>query len=296
MSKELDELQKMMNSNDEDRLKFREYSQVFNRTNENLKYYIKDLKNKRILCVSSSGDHLLNSLYAGADEIDTFDINRFSALYQELTIYAIKYLRPIEAYSFLMVFLPNMYWKFNNKLPPHLKEFFDYLFTNYDYLTIHDKFLNCELYSDIANNNYATLERIPILKERLKSLVHKHYVCDIYTIISTIKEKYDVIYLSNILEYQKNFDIYFDTIRTLIANNLNEGGELYYNYIWGLSEDDNIRCCYRRKRNDYITYEEIQKYKDIIDSTERIVIPSVQSNHRNENGFLLPDTVLKIRK
>lgn len=297
MSKELDKLKEYMTTQEDNKdLSFSECSKVFLRANENLKNYIERLKGKRVLCVSSSGDHLLNSLYAGANEIDTFDINIFSPLYQELSIYAIKYLTTGDAYCFLSLLLPNYYWKFNEKLPPHLKEFFDYVFTNYDYNTILEKLINNELHSSIANSHFGTLDKLKALRSRLSELKHRHIVSDLYSLPDKLDRKYDVIYLSNILEYEKDFDRYFDIVRRLKNSYLNEGGELFYNYLWGKSPEEDLRFCYRRSKNDYISYEEIQRNKDIINTTQRVLIPSVINNHLDENGLLLPDMVLKTYK
>ena len=60
-------------------------------TNENLfEYYNKNLENKRVISVTSSGDHILHAALGGAKEIIGFDINRFCKYYCALKIALIK--------------------------------------------------------------------------------------------------------------------------------------------------------------------------------------------------------------
>lgn len=48
-------------------------------TNENMYLYDnEDLKDKKVLTVTSSGDHALNAILNGAKNIDSFDINLYS--------------------------------------------------------------------------------------------------------------------------------------------------------------------------------------------------------------------------
>lgn len=51
---------------------------IFPWTNEALReYYEKDLSDKKVLTVTSSGDHILHAALGGAKQITGFDINRF---------------------------------------------------------------------------------------------------------------------------------------------------------------------------------------------------------------------------
>ena len=57
---------------------FNEYSSIYTFTTENLGGYIKklNLKNKKVLTVTASLDHMLNLVLNGVKEIDNFDINK----------------------------------------------------------------------------------------------------------------------------------------------------------------------------------------------------------------------------
>ena len=61
-------------------------------TNENIGAYFSklDFKDKSVLTVTSSGDHIINSILMGAKEVDAFDVNPLAKHYSELKIAAIK--------------------------------------------------------------------------------------------------------------------------------------------------------------------------------------------------------------
>ena len=64
---------------------------VYPFTNEYLKdYYEKDLIGKKVLSVTSSADHILHAIYAGANSVTAFDINRFCKYFSALKIAMLK--------------------------------------------------------------------------------------------------------------------------------------------------------------------------------------------------------------
>ena len=135
MSKELEEVKKRMESKkdyfDGDN-SFDAYTKIYMHSNENLKEYVSDLQGKRVLTVAASGDHLFSALLAGATSIDIFDVNKFTLMYVELRLYALKYLNPVDLIHFFTYLDVEAYLKFNDYLPDNLKEFFDYLFLTCD--------------------------------------------------------------------------------------------------------------------------------------------------------------------
>ena len=71
---------------------FSERSKVYPFTTENLSGYMHDLniKGKRVLTITSSGDHILNSFFYEAGEVVGFDINHLASLFAELKINAMQ--------------------------------------------------------------------------------------------------------------------------------------------------------------------------------------------------------------
>lgn len=299
MSREIEEIQKLMNapySQIDFDVKFEEYSKIYAHSNEYLKEYIKDLDGKKVLCVTGSGDHLLNSIIAGAKEVDTFDINRFAVMYQELKLYAIKYLKPTEAYIFLCLFDKDLYKKFSKHLPDNLRLTYDYLFDNYPVDTILYKFFE-EFTTSLEFNNYNSLSAIQELKDKISKIKRQHFVTSLYSLPDVLTSKYDVIYLSNILDYENNFTKYFDIVRRLREGCLNEGGELYYNYLWGKPRDIKIEKCFKsRKSKRYISPKEIEANQDIIYQTDKVVVKSTYTETYDLKDTVAPDILLRVKK
>ena len=74
-----------------DLTKFESGDLVYAWTTEYLSlYYEKNLIGKKVLSVTSSGDHILHSVLSGATDVTGFDINRFCKYYSALKIAMIK--------------------------------------------------------------------------------------------------------------------------------------------------------------------------------------------------------------
>jgi S-adenosylmethionine:diacylglycerol 3-amino-3-carboxypropyl transferase len=74
---------------------FSERSRVYPFTTENLAGYMKDLnlEDKKVLSITGSGDHILNSFYYGASSVVGFDINSLASLFGELKFNALGKLK-----------------------------------------------------------------------------------------------------------------------------------------------------------------------------------------------------------
>lgn len=298
MTKELDELKLRMQS-DKNHLpidnSFNEYSKIYIHSNENLKEYIKGLDGKRVLCVGSSGDHLLNSMVAGSTEIDTFDINRYARLFIELRLTALRYLDDESALIFLKEIDKELYLRINKYLPQDVKEFFDYLILTYSKKVIYDKMIqDSTVYLD--NNNYESIEAIRRMKEALDRLKHTHYSCNMYSLPEYISEPYDVIYLSNIISYDHNYDRIFKFLRELRKDFLRDHGEVIYNYLWTTNPNAEKRSLFNRFGGFKITDYTIEQYSDVYDDTKVVRIKSLYDRTPDEDGIIFTDSLLKIKK
>ena len=71
---------------------FNSYSASYVFTTENINAYYDrlDLKDKSILTVVGSGDHILNAILRGAKKIDAFDISGYAILFYYLKEAAVK--------------------------------------------------------------------------------------------------------------------------------------------------------------------------------------------------------------
>ena len=204
-------------------------------TNENLfEYYNKNLENKRVISVTSSGDHILNALIYGAKDIDAFDINPLAKYFSELKIAAIKALSYDE---FLMFFyskniFTNIFFlnkKIYNKVKEYLTQnnrlFWDYIFTNYNINKVKNSFLFSDDYLKINNlikaNKYLEKENFLKLKYILLDKKITYYDINLNN-LHLLHKKYDIIILSNILASIDDINKlkkYRDILKTISSDN-----------------------------------------------------------------------------
>ncbi len=231
---------------------------VFPFTNEPIdSYYNKDLKDKKVLSVTSSGDHLLHAALAGAKDITGFDVNRFCKYYSELKVAMIKtydYEEFISKISFLVSYLDNYDWihdlpglnnfeKIINEVKNYLiKDEFEFFNTfiktgKTARITLpffYDKPLN-KSEDQMVYNAYLRKENYDLLKERLKSCNIKYLDSNLTDLNKKLDDKFDVIYLSNILSLVlKNKEKQVLSLRRL----LNKNGVIYDCALFGNEFDE----------------------------------------------------------
>lgn len=208
---------------------------IYRFTNESIELYKNYLMNrKKVLSVTASGDQILNSILFGSKEIDSFDISRFPKYYFELKKAAIETLTRDEFIDFfvgkhlssLVGFiscykglendkLKEYYSGFNSNMDKDYKEFWDEIFDIYD---INQVFYSSLFFSDdchfqalnpyLYDNNYEKLQK------NIKNAKVKHYIGDIRQISGMLNKEYDLVNLSNIINYIDS-DEYKDILNNL---------------------------------------------------------------------------------
>lgn len=227
---------------------FSSYSPVYIETNECQRGVLSklDVAGKDVLCVTSSADFAFNALASGARKVTTFDKNKFAKYVLALKIATIKTYYSASGYSrFWLKDSPDYLSKrlFNdikNYLSPRDYEFWTYVFqdnfnlreSNFIRKTMYGTYNMQNKYNIYYNNYYYLLLRQALLKEPIIT-----YDLDI-TDIFNIKESFDVIYLSNILQYYKEIELLkdADTVHKFL-NNLKRlmvkpGGVVSVNYCY----------------------------------------------------------------
>ena len=146
-------------------------------TNENLSdYYEKKLSGKRVLSVTSSGDHLLHAVLGGSKDIVAFDINHFAKYYAALKIALIKKYDYDDFFDYIECLICECPFLFINIIND-VKEYLttdEYLFWK-EYIDIisSKKYLLCNpktLFNIIADktfNAYYDRNTYRILKDKL---------------------------------------------------------------------------------------------------------------------------------
>ena len=264
---------------------FEPYSKIYPHTNENLKEYIPDLTGKRILTVSASGDQLLNIIGRGATQIDTFDINKYSPIYQNLKLSAVRYLEYEDATKFLSKLDKKIYYKFNLSMASKDKEFFDYLFKYYEEKEIYERLFELDNRNFKNNNNYFDEVVFNYIKRTIRKIELKHYSVNIYQLPNYLSGKYDYIFLSNISEYALNVDRFLRFI-TYLKYFLNEDGKIYYAYIYKTYEK-NVLNGICSINNSFKKFFNPQDYFDLVESTEIMNVKGAENRNKCDSVLIL---------
>ncbi len=225
---------------------------IYPYTNELISlYYAKNLEDKKVLSVTSSGDHILHAVLGGCTNITAFDINRFCKYFSALKIAMIRrynYTKFMEKFKYLTNLLGNQYFyqinfytktkgllKILTEVSPYLSN--EELFFWFNYVKLGARSIRkhewCEqlssneyTYSFVENNAWTREEEFWRLKSNLANCTISYIDSDISSLYKKNSEKFDVIYLSNILERA------FEGRTNLLLNlrkNLNNNG-IIYNY------------------------------------------------------------------
>ena len=224
-------------------LDFNSYCSSYFFTNEEISNYIKFVPESAInaFTVLSSGDHLFNLALHGIKNIDAFDIN-----YLQYFTFWLKYamISKLSYQEFLILNKERFYLDKNQlnhfndlilRLKPYMpKEVYNYYEALINYQKKHlDSYSLSFLYRgyriyDFVKNNYASSESYyNTLKANLSKVNINFYFGDIIKLSENLSFKYDVIFLSNVLEYianEKNLTNDFNRIISLFSKYLNLNG------------------------------------------------------------------------
>lgn len=220
IQKELSELfENNFNDNIKKVQRFSKYSQIYSFTTENLSWYFPklDFSNAKVLTVTGSWDHAINSFLFWAKNVICFDSNVLSRLWAEFKIVAMKNL---DYEEFLDFFLResktplsyDLFQKFREQLSSITRIFFDKIYSefSFDSKKIRESALFNNQY-DIGENkinyNPYLLNESTYLKAKnnthLKNITFfdlsiEELCCDENYLSNN---KFDIILLSNIADY-----------------------------------------------------------------------------------------------
>lgn len=191
---------------------FHDKSFIYRTTNENISLYQGMLKNKnKVLSVTASGDHILNSILFDSYNIDGFDISVYPYYYFNLKLAAILSLNKKEYLDFFFTsndqdYLYDLYTKIRDNLDVKSKKFWDSLYYFFDIDEVYNSYLfSHELINMdriIEYNPYLQDDNYLLLHKKISDLKFRFYKTDIKSFNTS--EKYNLILLSNIIEYEKN--------------------------------------------------------------------------------------------
>jgi MoaA/NifB/PqqE/SkfB family radical SAM enzyme len=241
--------------------KFSENSPIYAFTTENLDGYFSHLniKDKTILSVGGSGDHLINAYLYGAEKVMCFDSNRLAYFYAELKLKALKNLSFIDFKKFLLrnpeknnqTFSFETYKSLKTELSPLTRHFFDQLyeqFNNDGHAIRESKFFNNRHDSaerKIKTNpylhsekNYKKAQKTLQDKPLLWKTIPLQELC-LNKILFMGNQKFDLILLSNIADYsdkiihtQNYLEDFRNQIITPLTQHLKSKGKLVFAYLY----------------------------------------------------------------
>ncbi len=180
--------------------------------NDVIKYDGKD-----VITVASSGDQYLGAVYYGAKTVDLYDINKLTRYISFLKIAAIKSLSFKDFQSFFMPMTENhrvkkTFWNLKTlkRLLPSLPSDVGYFWENIMYEFNKKGYGNFVYPNSYCHNPEMIQNGMPFYLEeseyyKLQTILrHRDYPefknCDVFDLAKAFPNKYDIVYLSNILE------------------------------------------------------------------------------------------------
>ena len=221
-------------------------------SNEQLDKYLPMLNvaGKKIATVGSSGDQILNALFYGAKDITFIDGNVLAEAYIEYKIALIKALNYKQFKDILIGEKEAFHWKLYRIISPFLSEtvrqFFDEIMlmqddVKYGTLAYFDALNDFKIFNGIVNNlphtEFSEFYHSEEAYEKLRRILFagdfklSFNVSRLEDFPARLKEKFDVILLSNIYDYVPKFK-FNPVLKSLYKNNLKPGGIIQFQYLF----------------------------------------------------------------
>ena len=190
---------------------FHTNSFIYRGSNEKTNFLNKYFKDRLdLLTVISSSDQLLNAIYMGVKNIDAFDISNFPKYYMYLKLAALKTLDRNDYLDFFYNATGNaekyddMYFDGIRKyLTPDIESFWTSLINFYDWNDItFSSLFSGEVVSESAaplKNIYLEKDKYNKMKDLIENVSINTYEGDILSLANVLNNKYDLVYLSNII-------------------------------------------------------------------------------------------------
>lgn len=225
---------------------------IYKTTNEDMQYYQKYLKNcDRALTVISSSEQVFNQVVEGTSNIDIFDISVFPYYYFTLKRAGILSFSRVDQYCDFFYgdsdverddYYDDMYDKMRMFLDSDSKQFWDSLFSFYDWSDIyHSMLFSSEPYTlkrVINRNKHLQPAEYLKLHNTISKVNFTPYIGDINQLASKLPSSYDMVNLSNISTYQS-----VDTYQELLGKiPLKDDGQIL-SYFYQI--DDNVRDAFQ---------------------------------------------------
>lgn len=298
--KYMNEKERKLNIENVDIDNFSDLSQIYSFTTENISGYFEyiDFKDKDILTVVASGDHIINAFYKGAKTVVGFDINYLALIYTELKLVALQNLNYQEFIQFFMINEENdidknkstfdyiTYKSLRKYLNSNTASCWDIIYQNFGYDGY--KLRNSYIFNNKYDNNKVKFNSNLYLKDVIDFNCAKENIKDknITLINANYRNinfsnlpnsaNYDIILMSNISDYIKSiYNVeknYLEEYMKEIVNNFkSKTNKIVCSYLYDIqntkyrSEIDNP--IFRKEVFDKLQMTYIEKnFKSVIDN------------------------------
>lgn len=197
---------------------FHTYSMIYRTTNENISHdpYVEALQhNGRVLSITASGDQIINSILYGGQDITGVDISVFPKYFVALKLAA---LQTLDKDEYLLYILGNdtstpplsidLYNKVRENLDSYAKRFWDKIFNSNSPKELSSSplfsYFSPSFKTMIANNPYLQDKNYNLVRTRLENAKVLLYDFNLFNIEKSDFGDFDLILLSNVLNYMSN--------------------------------------------------------------------------------------------
>lgn len=265
--------------------KFSEYNKIYSFTTENITGYFPkfNFKEKSVLTVGASGDHLINAYLLGANNVKCFDINLLAQYFTELKVAYLKNHGFTAFKDFFMrdkgeeLFSYSDYMKVKGDISFQARYFFN---CAYEYFNSNGKKLReSEIFNNLHDEQQRKISNNLYLENEVSySKAQKCIKEGCYNWVSSSlkdlgqeldeNEMFDLIILSNISDYTHlmfNTDDYLSEFKSLIVSELlgklKIGGKMVFAYIYDFDNKNESK-----KRNEINNHK---RRKEVFEGIER---------------------------
>lgn len=269
--------------------KYGRYSKLYAFTTENIGGYYSKISflKRKVLTVCGSGDHVLNAILLGCNNIDTFDINIFTYYFLKLKMAAVKTLSYTEFLDYFL--LENnlnamnyqLFQKVKKELTNEILNFWEALYkeVGYDGIRLRNSSLFHNLYDTnqkkLMSNLYLEEDNFKKLKEKMKLEKVTFIESSLLNLMDKCNENYDLIFLSNISDYLSSMfsdnllENYNDKIIIPLKKKLSKNGKLYFIYQYDVGNERSI-------------VDNIEKVKKVFLDVKEATFPSVTGESKQD--------------
>ena len=212
------------------------YGKIYYQVNEDLidSCLSADFRNKNVLSVLSSGDHVLTSRFLDANNVDAFDINRLTLYYFYLRIWTIKYRRVL----YPQILNGNTKWLASllSQVVPSNEFEKKALFFFKEHLKNGTKLDNLFFDVDMQPQGRTIYTQPEELDDCLNPEL-SFYQLDLFKKIQ-LQDTYDIVLISNILEWARNDERKLRIAAENLSRLLSPNGTVICSRIINKSDDE----------------------------------------------------------